>query len=472
VSRWLLLVALVAACDGTISDPAGDDPGGSPDAPGSPDRPGSPDAGGADVGADGGAIGGGADGGPVVTGPCAPPAGTSYGDASDAIFDRSRLLVIELEMDVEDWAYQLDNPDLEEYRPVAVAVCGERVEGAGLRFKKSELAGSDLEDGYPKNPMVIDMNEFAPGQKLFGLRKLDLEYGDDKLLVAERLNWELMAAFGLAASRVSSARVYMNGEYLGVFNNIERVDESFAEYHFGDGGDGHLYKHSYCGTYAWEGSAASAYSDDPRCYNPVPDDSGTDYADIIRVADVANNTPDGALDEELPAVWEMDSWLRIGAAQQVLAYGDAPFINGNNYYTYFPEDGGPAEHAMWDMDGGFWSTGSPCAGGSDNTQRDLFQTSECKDFLPLFHRVIEVPAWRAQYLEAAREFLVGPFAHDRVSARVEVIVDQVAEALAEDPNRSGDDDEWAASVGEIIERHELRVANVRAQLEDLGIEVE
>ena len=72
----------------------------------------------------------------------------------------------------------------------------------------------------------LRMRPGIAGQRLRGLRKLNLEYGNDGLIVGQRLNFEMLAAHGVTISRVNYADVYMNGDYLGVFINIERIDRS------------------------------------------------------------------------------------------------------------------------------------------------------------------------------------------------------------------------------------------------------
>lgn len=391
-----------------------------------------------------------------------------YTHPSDAFFEPSEVITIDVTMAPDDWAYQLANPDLEEYRPATVTFCGETVDGAGMRFKRSTHPNSDLEEGYAKNPIVLDLNEFAPGQRLRSLRKINLEYGSDQVLVGQRLNWELLANFGQDVARVNYARVHVNGEYIGVFINIERVDRSYANYHWGEN-DGQLYKHAYCGTFRYKGTSASDYTNDPRCYDPQPSDSVTDYSDLIDVIDVLNNTPTADLPTALPALWDIDAWIPTMAALQVIPYADSPNANGNNFYTYYPAGGGVTRFALWDMDAGYWKDGAPCESGVSTVQWDLFTIAKCfrADGLPLFHRVLDVPAWRQRYIEAAQAFVAGPFAPPTVAARVAVLVEQLRVPLAEDPNRRGTEAEWETSIETLLSRQAARAANVQGQLDSL-----
>ena len=389
-----------------------------------------------------------------------------YVHPSDAFFEPNEVIRIDVTMAPDDWQYQLDNPDLEEYRPASVTFCGQQIDGAGMRFKRSTHPNSDLEEGYAKNPIVLDLNQFTPGQKLRSLRKINLEYGSDQLLVAQRLNWEMLADFDQDVARVNYARVYINGDYIGVFINIERVDRSYAQYHWGEN-DGQLYKHAYCGTFRYNGDSASGYTGDSRCYDPKPNDSVTDYADIIGVIDLLNNTPEAQLETALPTVWDVDAWIPTMAALQVIPYADSPNANGNNFYTYYPPNGGVTRVALWDMDAGYWTDGAPCESGASTVQWDLFGIAQCfrQDGLPLFDRVLAVPAWRQRYVDASRAFVQGPFAPAAVAARVEMLAEQLRLPLMEDPNRRGTDAQWQSALDDLVVRHAARVANVQAQLD-------
>lgn len=386
-----------------------------------------------------------------------------YPHPSDVLFEPSRVVRLDLELDPADYQFLLDNPDLEEYRPAAVVFCGERLEGAGLRFKRSSLPSADLPEGYPKNPMLVDLSEFNPGQKLRGLRHINLEYGGDLMLVAERMSWESLRESGVTASRVNHVGLWVNGAYTGVFTNVERVDRSYVAFRFGNDA-GNLYKHQYCGTFVWEGPDPAPYLADARCYEKKTNEAAADYADLIHLIDVVNNTPDDQLEAALPEVLNLDAWIPLMAGMQVLAYGDTPNANGNNFYSYHSSTPDRFEIIPWDVDGGFFQPDAPCEHPADTIGWDLFRIGACHAYLPLFERVVGRPAWRQRYLDAARAFADGPFAETTYPARVDALVELLLPELAGDPWRDGDDAGMAAQIADLKDRHAQRLAAVRAQL--------
>ncbi len=410
------------------------------------------------------------------TAACPWIANKTYTYADGPVFEPDQIVEIELEMAESDYDFQLENPDLEEYRPATVIICGERVEGAAMRFKKSTLSSSDLEEGYAKNPILIDFSEFTPGQRLRGLRHLDLEYGGssafsgDFFLVAERLNWELLNQFGRPTSRVNYVKLSVNGDRVGLFLNVERIDKSYLTRNFGEN-DGNLYKHAYCGGFEYEGPNASDYG--PLCYEKKTNEMEADYSDVINLADVLTNTPDSEYPTAVPAVLNVEDMMPLAAALQAIAYLDTFVSSRSNYFTYFPPGSGRAEIIPWDLDGGFFQDQQPC-GTVDSVNVSVFVNSPCEKYGYAFlinDRLLEHEAWRDTYLETVRDFVVGPFDPGKYAARVEELRAVLAPALAEDPNRDSNDADWEADLDVLVTRQAQRAEAVRAELMDEGIDV-
>ena len=85
------------------------------------------------------------------------------------------------------------------------------------------------------------MDEIVDGQRLFGLRRLTLNNAlHDETGLRERLGYAFYRAAGLPASRCNSARVSVNGEYWGLYVNVESVDDVFVESRY-DPAPGNLY---------------------------------------------------------------------------------------------------------------------------------------------------------------------------------------------------------------------------------------
>lgn len=401
-------------------------------------------------------------------------AGKAYAAPSDVLFDPAEIVRFDVDITPADLQVLLTR-DAELFVPVTLSFCGLRFVGAGMRFRKSPLAirrgirfKADPKNPslfFKKNPILIDLNELVPAsnQKLFGLRKINLDYGSDQLLVAERMSWETLRSFGLNVSRVNSAVLYVNGQQWGIFTHVERVDRSFAQHHYGND-SGNLYKHSYCGTFAWKGSDPALYKND--CYAIKTNELVADYLDIVRLADTLNNSAN--LKADLPKVLNVAEWLKLAAALQSTGYGDTPAANGNNYYTYHSSSPDRFEITPWDLDGGFWWTGQPCEPTADTINWGLFRIAKCFTSVPLFQKVVGAPDWRGEYLRHARAFVEGAFAPAKYVERVDALMKLLGPAVAADPNRLSTDTAWRMEIETLKSLQRRRVDAVKAELVRLG----
>ena len=84
--------------------------------------------------------------------------------------------------------------------------------------------------------LKIDINDYVSGQTWRSLRKLSLENGADTSTLLEGFAWYLHrlawtpAGYPYMPPLASWARVYVNGEYFGVYVNVEQIDKRFLEW--------------------------------------------------------------------------------------------------------------------------------------------------------------------------------------------------------------------------------------------------
>ena len=89
--------------------------------------------------------------------------------------------------------------------------------------------------------MYFDFKEII-GRKYHGLERLTLNNNiQDPSLVKQYLSYKLFRKAGLPAPRCNFARVHVNGQYLGVYTNVESIRKPFLKRAFNDS-DGDLYE--------------------------------------------------------------------------------------------------------------------------------------------------------------------------------------------------------------------------------------
>jgi hypothetical protein len=124
---------------------------------------------------------------------------------------------------------------VQQYRPVTFTYDGEAVP-AMARLKGNWSWTCD------KMQFVISFNELDPDGRFHGLRKIVLDAPwYDWTLLHERVAFPIFAARGLPYSCVNNARLTIDGQYYGLYANLERIDREYLERNFEEP-DGNLYQ--------------------------------------------------------------------------------------------------------------------------------------------------------------------------------------------------------------------------------------
>ena len=98
-------------------------------------------------------------------------------------------------------------------------------------------------DDNPKMQFVLAFNEIDPDGRFMGVRKAELDMPrTDQTFLRHRAGLYAMRAAGVPAQCANNARLYINGEYYGLYTHVERLDKEFLQRNFGDDDDGDLWK--------------------------------------------------------------------------------------------------------------------------------------------------------------------------------------------------------------------------------------
>ena len=282
---------------------------------------------------------------------CSSPAQAQ--DCND-LFNTSQVLTLDITMDAADWeSMRLDCPGgvCPDPYPLphdyydAYLSCGTNGPyWVGIR-RKNDL-GEPTDADPQKVSIKIDVNLFVPGQLFAGKKKLSLECGSEGALISEGLAYNIDQAAGFIAGRSAWCRVYINGDYKGLYNNVEQVDKIFLTDAGLDNG-GFLFKRKDVGEVQRTREAETS----PFGFNWYPFDH-----------------PEGAIWPEVPApgdwldqtLWRinMPHLLKLGASENFVANTDACFFKMTNYFYYDwsilpgddPAGQQPRLYFPWDQD--------------------------------------------------------------------------------------------------------------------------
>ncbi len=253
------------------------------------------------------------------------------GSPADLFFaDYSRF---DLTIPQDSW----NSLEADPYTPVPATLGYERVWLPVTVHLKGVYGSLRTIDG--KASFSIDMNGVTSGGSMRGLKKLKLNnMVQDPSGVHENLTYSVFRAAGVAAPRAGYAQVYVNGEYYGVYANIEAEDSVFLEHYFGN--TGNLYEGAY-GVDFIDGEETSFQCDE--CLNP------DDRSDITAVTAVLDQAPTDANLVALNTVVDLDEWLTELAVEQVTLHWDG-YTTANNYRIFHDPADGRFKIIPWGVD--------------------------------------------------------------------------------------------------------------------------
>jgi spore coat protein CotH len=201
------------------------------------------------------------------------------------------------------------------------------VDSVGVKFK----GNSSFQILSNKKSLKIDFNRFTDDQTFLELKKLNLNNCfKDPTFLREKLMIEIINQY-VPSIRCSYARVYLNDHYWGLYTLVEQVDKTFCQSRFGSGEDGNLYKGDPHGTLRWQGTDPEPYRQN---YEKVTNEDEDDWADLIDLIDILNNTPLESLDDSLGSRFQLVEWLKFIAVNNFLVSLDSYLGSGHNYFLY------------------------------------------------------------------------------------------------------------------------------------------
>ncbi len=215
-------------------------------------------------------------------------------------------------------------------------------EDVGVRYRGHNVYD---ESSMERRGFKISFDTFVPDRTFHGVDKINLLGTEgDFTLLRERIALGLMNEAGVVAPRVSHARLYINGTFMGVFPNSEEADDkAFLESRFdADGEDaGSYYKvKGYCGDRA----TLQYISDDPIAYSATYEPkAGTNDADVsadlIPMLACASVSSDDEFEACISDHIDVDAWLTEIAVDMVLPDVDGMAGAGQNFLLYRPPEG-------------------------------------------------------------------------------------------------------------------------------------
>ncbi len=238
------------------------------------------------------------------------------------------------------------------YVKADIVIDGAEIKAVGIR--KKGLIGSN-DDQRPS--LKIKFDAYEKQNPIKGLGRLTLNNNkQDASLISQFLTYKLFRDAGLHAPRSGFAKVTVNGNYLGIYTQVESVRKAFLRNSFGDD-SGYLY----------EGTLTDFYPKTIDKLEAKTKAAEKDRSQITRLTMLLARKGKLPLDE-LGKLIDIDDFFRFWAMEGLLRMWDGYASNQNNFFVYMNPETKLGYFIPWGADQSF-SDGGPFArwGGGERT---------------------------------------------------------------------------------------------------------
>ena len=307
----------------------------------------------------------------------------SHINAQD-LYDLNRVQDVRLKIEKDNWDKSLDakkQMETKERILGSIQINSTKLDSVGIRYKGNSSYHNVKKSESSKLPFNIKVNQVIKGQRIqkkYKTLKLSNVFRDPSFL-REVLSYEIAGKY-MPAPRANFARLYVNDQFLGLYNNTQSVDDHFLESHFGTS-SGILVK---CDPTSWDatkenkgnrcqkGDKASLMylGKDSSCYSNLYEmKSDYGWKELIRLTKILNKETD-----KIGSILNVDQALWMLAFNNLVVNLDS--YNGrlcHNYYLY-QDTFGIFQPILWDMNlsfGGFRFLGQ----GKPMTDKQMMELS-------------------------------------------------------------------------------------------------
>ena len=280
---------------------------------------------------------GGGDQQPPQPGPRVSPADVeSYPDAG--LFDTSVLRTFFIDFDSDDWEAELaafKPTDVEV--PARLTVDGQTYENVGVSFRG--MSSFMMVPAGKKRSLNVSLDMADPDQRLYGYKTLNLlnASGDPSLL--STVLYSHIARQHIAAPQANLARVVINGEYWGVYTNVQQFNKVFAKENFA-ASKGTRWKVSGSpngdGGLRYMGGDLAEYE---RRYDMKSSDGADAWQALVELCRTLDQTPPDQLQAALADQLDVDRALWFLALDVVLVNSDGYWTRASDYSLFRDADG-------------------------------------------------------------------------------------------------------------------------------------
>jgi hypothetical protein len=240
----------------------------------------------------------------------------------------------------------------------------------------------------------------------------------------------------IPAPRSNHVEVYVNGDYFGLYQNIEHIDDEFVDTWFNNK-RGNLYKCSYPANLLFVSNNPDDYKMAPwgtRTYELKTNELLDDYTDLSEFIAFLNQSNDATFGCEFQRHFNVYNYLKVAAVDVLTGNWDGYIHNQNNFYLYHNPLTRRFEYIPYDVDNTWgidWL-------GADWGHYNIYNWSQ--NDRPLYERLMQTQKFRDIFSWHLKSWLDDWYASDDWESMVSNLQDFIQASALSDPYRPLDFD--------------------------------
>lgn len=365
---------------------------------------------------------------------------------SQDIYAINQIQTVKLYIEVPNWDNRLNaykKQGLDKRLPAKLVFNGVTYDSVGVRYKGNSSYFNTRKENTSKLPFNIKINYANKNQLLpGGIKRLKLSnVFRDPSFLREVLSYEIAGNY-MPAPKANFAKVYVNDEYIGLYNSSESIDNHFLADRFGEE-DGVLFKcdpvwkaKNIAGCKPNQKSTLVYMAKDSTCYtNAYELKTKSGWPQLINLTDVLNNKT-----EDIETILNVDQVLWMLAFNNVLVNLDS--YTGrlvHNYYLY-QDINGIFNPVIWDLNmsfGGFRfdGTGKALSNEEMQTLSPFIHYKTKNPDRPLITLLLKKSLYRKVYLAHMQTIVSDHFSNDKYKERAKYVQRLIETEVRNDTNK-------------------------------------
>lgn len=315
-------------------------------------------------------------------------------------YDEQTFRTLFLTFEENDWEralHEFNGTDVDV--PADLVVDGKTYRDVGVRFRGLSSYGG-VPEGQ-KHSLNLSVDMVHEDQAVTGYRTINLLNAHEDPTMMRAVLYLHVAREYVPAPKANFVRVVINGEYWGVYENVQQFNKEFIRENYKDTG-GARWKAPGPNPRAglqYLGDNTESYK---QIFEIKTKDDPAQWAALMNLTRVLAQTPAEQLEAALSPILNIDGALRFLALELVFVNNDGYWSRASDYSIYRDESG--KFHILPHDTNETFAALPPRGGGRGLGNTSLDPLFGLQDMMkPLRSKLLSVPALQQKYLDYVRE---------------------------------------------------------------------